>query len=212
MRSAKGLPRRKRRQMIAFRYTKTDGAEYLSHLDLLRHIYRTMRRAQMKIELSQGYHKHPRIFLNNPLGTGIKSVAEYATVDVVCAGDFAQVFNSFSPRGVRCLRWAEVAENQNYANAIIKCTYTARGIAPFDCAEFMQRESITITDLRGREVDIRPRIYAVERCGDELEFTLGCGENNLRPDLFCSYLCSQFGGSYADILKTAAVMCDDEFV
>ena len=29
--------------MIAFRYTKTDGAEYLSHLDLLRHIERTLR-------------------------------------------------------------------------------------------------------------------------------------------------------------------------
>ena len=61
--------------MIAFRYTKKDGAEYLSHLDLLRHIYRTLRRAGIPVAYSQGFHRHPRIFLNNPLGTGIKSVA-----------------------------------------------------------------------------------------------------------------------------------------
>ncbi len=49
--------------MIAFRYTKTDGAEYLSHLDLLRHIDRTLRRAGIKVKMSEGFHPHPKIFI-----------------------------------------------------------------------------------------------------------------------------------------------------
>lgn len=198
--------------MIAFRYSKTDGAEYLSHLDLLRHIYRTLRRAGIEINYSEGYHKHPRIFLNNPLGTGIKSVAEYATIDTTFSGDFLPLFNRFSPSGVKCLKYAFVKDNQNYANCIVKCAYTAEGITPFDIAELLGQESIIITDMRGREVDIRPRIYAVERQGDKLAFTLGCGENNLRPDLFCAFLCERFGGEARNILKTASIMSGDEFV
>ena len=198
--------------MIAFKYTKIDGAEYLSHLDLLRHIYRTLRRAGIPLNYSGGFHAHPRIFLNNPLGTGIKSVAEYATIDTPFSGDFKSLFNPFSPAGVKCLDWKIVDKNQNYANCIVKCAYSAAGVGEFDIPAFMAQDKIIITDLRGREVDIRPRIYAVERSGDRLLFTLGCGENNLRPDLFCQYLCSQSGGRATDILKTASYMSGDEFV
>lgn len=198
--------------MIALRYTKTDGAEYLSHLDLLRHIYRTLRRADIPVGYSEGFHRHPRIFLNNPLGTGIKSVAEYAAIDSPFAGDFAARFNDFSPAGVKCLAWARVKDNPNYANCIVRCSYSAEGIPPFDVRGLLARQNIAITDMRGREVDIRPRIYAVERDGDRLLFTLGCGENNLRPDLFCAYLCSQYGGEARNIIKTASHMSGDQFV
>lgn len=198
--------------MIAFKYTKIDGAEYLSHLDLLRHIYRTLRRAGIPLNYSGGFHAHPRIFLNNPLGTGIKSVAEYATIDTTFTGNFKPLFNAFSPTGVKCLDWKIVDKNQNYANCIVKCSYSAAGVGEFDIPAFMAQDKIIITDLRGREVDIRPRIYAVERSGDRLLFTLGCGGNNLRPDLFCQHLCSQTGGHATDILKTASYMSGDEFV
>ena len=48
--------------------------------------------------------------------------------------------------------------------------------------------------MRGRTVDIRPRIYGIEWHGDKLVFTLCCGEKNLRPDLMCSYLKELYGG------------------
>ena len=198
--------------MIAFKYTKTDGAEYISHLDLLRHIYRTMRRAGIPVEYSRGFHRHPRIFMNNPLGTGIKSVAEYAAADSAFDGDFAERFNAFSPAGIKCLKWARVKDNPNYADCITACTYSATGLKPFDAAALLAEESIKITDMRGREVDIRPRIYAVEWQNGELNFTLGCGENNLRPDLFCAFLSGRYGGRAKDIIKTASLMRGDEFV
>lgn len=198
--------------MIAFRYTKKDGAEYLSHLDLLRHIYRTLRRAGIPVAYSQGFHRHPRIFLNNPLGTGIKSVAEYATIESDFSGDFMSAFNAHSPAGIKCLAWKRVEQNQNYANCIVGCTYSAEGIAPFDISALLAGECIPVTDTRGRQVDIRPRIYAVERQGERLVFTLGCGENNLRPDLFCAYLCQRYGGRAVNIIKTAATVSGGQFV
>lgn len=198
--------------MIAFKYTKYKGAEYLSHLDLLRHIERTLRRAGIEINKSEGFHRHSKIYLNNPLGTGVKSVAEYATVDAEFKENFGELFNAFSPEGVKCLKFAEVEKNQNYANCITRCEYRAAGIAPFDPREILGAESIVITDLREREVDIRPRIYAVERDGDGLRLVLGCGSDNLRPDLFCSYLESRFGGKTEEIIKTASFADEGVFL
>jgi radical SAM-linked protein len=190
--------------MIAFKYTKTDGAEYLSHLDLLRHVDRTLRRAGIPIARSEGFNKHPRIFLNNPLGLGIKSVAEYAAIDTPFEGNFKELFNAHSPKGVKCLDYEVVPSNPNFANTIDRCMYQITGIVPFDTQLILGEESIIITDTRGRQVDIRPRIYSIERNGDSICCVLGCGENNLRPDLFASYLKGRFGGDVQGILKTAS--------
>ncbi len=190
--------------MIAIKYLKTDGAEYLSHLDLLRHVYRTLRRAGISVAQSQGYHAHARIFLNNPLPVGVRSVAEYGAIDAEFDGDFLNTFNEFSPKGIKCAGYKIVGENPNYAAAICRCEYVARGISPFEPSEILGEKEITITDLRGRTVDIRPRIYALEYEKDTTRFTLGCGTENLRPDLFAAFLCKRFGGACRDILKIAA--------
>lgn len=188
--------------MISFKYTKTDGAEYLSHLDLLRHIDRTLRRAGIKVKTSEGFHPHPKIFMNNPLGLGVKSVAEYCAADCECDGEFGELFNANSPEGVKCLGWQVTDVNPNFANTIESCTYEAEGIQPFDTQKFLARESIVVTDKRGRTVDIRGRIYSLTQSNGKLTFTLGCGQNNLRPDLFTEILESEFKGKAYGLIKT----------
>ena len=188
--------------MIAFRYTKTDGAEYIPHLDLLRHIDRTLRRAGIAVAYSEGFHKHPRIFLGNPLALGVRSVSEYGAIDSEFDGDFEREFNARSPAGIKCLACRRTEKNPNFAECIKACRYEAEGIKDFDVDEILSKESIIITDMRGRTVDIRPRICSVERRDGKLVFTLYCGEKNLRPDLFCEYLSSLYGGEAAYILKT----------
>lgn len=190
--------------MIAFRYTKTDGAEYLSHLDLLRHVYRTLRRARIQVEMSEGFHAHPRIFLNNPLPVGVLSVAEYGTVDTSFTGNFKEAFNAFSPKGIKCADFRITDLNPNYANSIDRCDYAIYGITPSDPQIILGEESIVITDTRGREIDVRPRIYALRFADDRLECTLGCGGNNLRPDLFARFAATRFGGKADKTVKLAA--------
>lgn len=190
--------------MIAFKYTRTDGAEYLSHLDLMRHIMRTLRRAGIELKKSEGYHAHPRLYLNSPAPVGVQSLAEYGTADTDFEGDFEKLFNEYSPQGIKCLACRRVTANPNYANCLTACSYTATGLARFDPALVLGEESIPVTDLRGRQTDIRPKIYSLEFKGDCLCFTLGTGNNNLRADLFCTYLAERFGGRATKILKTAS--------
>ena len=188
--------------MIAFRYTKTEGAEYIPHLDLLRHIDRTLRRAGIAVAYSEGFHKHPRIFLGNPLALGVRSVSEYGAIDSEFDGDCEREFNARSPAGIKCLACRRTEKNPNFAECIKACRYEAEGMPDFDTAEFMGRDSLEVTDLRGRTVDIMPRILGLSHENGRLCFTLRCGENNLRPDLFCSVICGIYGGEIKDIIKT----------
>lgn len=187
--------------MIAFKYTKKDGAEFLSHLDLLRCIYRTLRRAGARINFSEGYHRHPKIFLNNPLPTGVLSVAEYGAVDCAVEGEFDHIFNTFSPAGVKCLAFLPVGENPNFAATITSCEYFAEGAR---LGDFAGLDSLFATDFRGREVELKSRILSAENCDGGVKFTALSGENNLRPDLFCGEIDRLFGGKTRQIIKVAA--------
>jgi radical SAM-linked protein len=188
--------------MIVFRYTKTDGAEYLSHLDVLRHIDRTLRRANIPILYSGGYHPHPRIFLNNPLGTGIKSIAEYGAIETSWTGDFKAIFNAHAPKGLQCMEWDYADKNPNFAYEITSCRYLLAGVAPFNADEILQQTSIMITDSRGRLIDMRPRILELSQQDEYVYARLRCGTENLRPDLLQSYLCERYGGKAGEIIKT----------
>lgn len=190
--------------MIAFKYTKTDGAEYLSHLDLLRHICRTFKRAGIELKHSEGFNPHPKIYMNNPLGLGVKSVAEYCAADAEYGGDFSAAFNENSPKGIKCTAYKIFGFNPNYACTVKSCGYEVYGINPFDPEKFFSRDKIIIRDKRGREVDIRPRVYGISHAENKTFFTLGCGENNLRPDLFCEFLEENFGGRATGLIKTRA--------
>ena len=191
--------------MIAFKYTKTDGAEYISHLDLLRHIDRTLRRAGIAVEYSQGYHRHARIFMGAPLALGVRSLAEYCAIDTDFDGDFMQAFNARSPAGIKCVDCKVTQNNPNYAQSITACRYVAEGGYNFDVNEVLAKKSIIITDRRRREVDIRGRILTLENRDGRLEFTLTCGEKNLRPDLFCEWIEQNYGTPARDIVKVESV-------
>ena len=190
--------------MIVFKYTKCDGAEYLSHLDLLRHIIRTLKRAGIKVNLSGGFHKHPRIYLNNPLGLGIKSVAEYGAIDCEFTPNFKELFNANSPNGVKCVAAVEADTNPNFANAITSCKYIFSGIYLVEPTLILKNEHIPLTDLRGRETDIRPKIISLEKKDGNLIAVLKSGNENLRPDLFADYLEKTFGCTTHGILKVEA--------
>ena len=188
--------------MIAFKFTKTDGAEYISHLDLLRHISRILKRAGAKIKTSEGYIPHYRIFMSNPLGLGIRSVAEYCAVDCELE-NFKEAFNANSPTGIKCLEYYYTDTPPNFANNITECTYTAE-CEPFDVERVLKSESIPYKDKRGREIDIRARICTLSYSNGVLNFTLKSGRDNLRPDLFLEYLKETFGLNCENLLKVGA--------
>lgn len=190
--------------MIVFRYTKKDGGEFISHLDLLRHVDRTLRRAGIEVKKSEAVNKHPRIYLSAPLGVGIASEAEFCTVDTDYTGDFKEAFNAHSPAGIKCVEYQYTEKNINVANSVTSNGFLVRGIASFDVNEIMSQNELVLTDKRDRTKDVRPAILDLAWQGDAVYMQLEAGQNNLRPDVLGEYLATRYGGEVLSILKIKA--------
>lgn len=67
--------------MIVLKYRKTGSVCFISHIDLLRHMDRVIRRGKIAVKYSQGFNPHALMFFSPPLSLGISSTAEYLSID-----------------------------------------------------------------------------------------------------------------------------------
>ena len=198
--------------MLVFKYTKTNGAEYISHLDTLRHLSKIMRRADIDITKSKGFNPHMHIYMNAPMGVGIKSLCEYCFADTEePARIFMKKFNEFSINGIVCLSATDVIKKVNVAGAITRAKYEIKGVSPFDVNEILNSDSFIVTDKKGNEKNLRSRIYSLENRGDKTVAVLGFGNDTLRADSFGAKLTSLFGGEITEIIKTEVFAADTSF-
>ena len=191
--------------MIVFQYTKIDGAEYVSHLDTLRHINKIMRRADIKTGYSKGFNPHMHIFMSAPIAVGIKSLAEYCYVECdETAESFKQKFNDFSFRGLKCVFAKEVERKVNVAGLIDRAGYEISGIAAFDVNDVLAANEFYVTDKKGNPKEVRKKIFDLKYENGVLHAVLGFGNDTLRPDLFGEKLKELYGGEALTITKTNA--------
>lgn len=198
--------------MLVFKYTKTDGAEYISHLDALRHLSKIMRRADIDITKSKGFNPHMHIYMNAPMGVGIKSLCEYCFVDTQeSAQTFIKKFNEFSINGIVCLSCVDVEKKVNVAGAITRAKYEIEGVLPFDENLILNSENFIVTDKKGNDKNLRSRIYSLENSNGVTTAVLGFGNDTLRADVFGAKLVSLFGGEIKSITKTEVFAGDEPF-
>ncbi len=65
---------------IRFKFTKTDEAKFISHLDLNRTAKSAIMRAGFEIEFSHGFNPHPKLRFSLPLSVGTESICEFLDV------------------------------------------------------------------------------------------------------------------------------------
>ena len=181
--------------MILFKFTKTGGAEFLAHLDILRHIGRTMRRAGVKVGFSQGFNPHPIMKFAHPLGVGISSEAELIEIGFegdITSGEILSKLSEKMPEGFK-LTAAKLSQTKS---PFAQLTYAKYEISFYgetpDIEKLMDMKQI-ITEKKTKsgvkQTDIRPLIKSasVKERKDEctiIEAVLNCGEPNLKPELF----------------------------
>lgn len=62
------------------RFAKTGRMRYVGHLDLMRFFQKALRRADIPLAFSQGFHPHPLISFAAPLSVGVTSEGEYMDI------------------------------------------------------------------------------------------------------------------------------------
>lgn len=192
--------------MILMKYTKQDGAEYISHIDTLRHIGRTLTRAKIDCSYSKGFNPHKNINLSSPLPLGLKSNSEYCVIDTTEPADsFMQKFNEFSPKGIKCIRAIYTEKKVNVADLIDGAEYQISGAEDFNEQAFMLCKEKIIEDKRGKQFNVYDRIKCLFKRDNQLIAHLNFGRNNFRIEDFLNAI----GYSNAEVIKTAGLIGQD---
>ena len=203
--------------MIICKYTKTDNAVYMPHLDLLRCFTMAMRRQRINVNFSEGYNPHARIYFNQPLPLGASSLCEYMCVDAdENAVEFMNRLNASLPVGINILKCAFSAVNPNVANMMFSADYTVNFGLPVlkgkDFSYLLNGSELNITYVsKGREVakNVRDMTLSLENGDDFAKMRLRCGNVNLRADRLVSHILKLTGAEETpfSVVKTAVYDC-----
>lgn len=104
------------------RYAKLNNLKYLSHLDFIKMMERAIRRAQLPLTFSEGFHPHPKISFGPALAVGIESTAEF--MDMQLASELSteaimERLNQALPQGLRIQQVKRIHQSVKTLNALI---------------------------------------------------------------------------------------------
>lgn len=170
-------------------FKKTDRAIYISHLDLMRVMQRTFKRAKLPVWFTKGYNPHVYLMFSLPLSLGVSSDCEVMDFGIdMSAGkpDFEQLksdLNKALPAGLEVVKMYEPIMPHT---VIGSCDYTVKFISDSPAKtveakfnEFMSQESILI-EKRAKvnmkktmvTVDIKPDIEVISSSTDSGNFEI----------------------------------------
>ena len=179
--------------MIVLKYTKSLDARFISHIDLLKHMSRIMRRAEIPVKHSQGFNPHALLFFSPPMVLGVDSYAEYVATDTDMAGE--EVFERYNrsvPAGLKALCWFETAKNPNIQGKSVSADY----VLDVEYFEFDYKGGFEITYKKKDTFvteDISKKIFGIFNADGRLGVRLASGNNNLRVDRLATGLNEKYG-------------------
>lgn len=172
---------------------KQGNARFLSHLDTVRTLLRTLRRACVPVALSGGFNPQPKVAYATALAVGIESEAEFVDVELgeqvapvtIARALAAELPEGFQLREVRTVPLRRPALASYSAVARYDATpwpaegVPAEGNAAADhdlarrAAELLAAERLVVDRQQGKHIDIRPHIVSLAVTGGQrLEFEL----------------------------------------
>jgi radical SAM family uncharacterized protein/radical SAM-linked protein len=148
-------------------YAKLDPAHWLSHLELISALYRSLRRSNLPLAFSRGFHPLPRVSFHGALPVGVESLAE--TLDLELAGPLGEAalvesLNPVLPPGLKVLSAVLLPRRSpppRLQTAVYQVESPEPAFSPEKAAQFLARQEFPITRKRPREertLDLRPLI------------------------------------------------------
>ncbi|HEY8462629.1 MAG TPA: TIGR03936 family radical SAM-associated protein [Bacillota bacterium] len=157
-------------------FSKLAQVRYLSHLELVKVFERALRRAQIPMVYSEGFHPHPKMSFGPALAVGLMSVAEYFDLDLTeefRPETLITRLNDALPSGLEVTAACWLKNQEKPLNAWLnRAAYSVElktDVATIDetaaaFEELPTRTAIWVsrTNKKGtKTVDIRPWLYSV---------------------------------------------------
>ncbi len=190
--------------MLVIKYIKEGRAKFISHLDMLKHMGKILRRANVKVEFSKGFNPHELLYFSPACVCGSTSDCEYMVVATNENKDeFLKKFNSVEIEGIVGLKTWEVAKNPNLAAICNEAEYvfeaSEKEIENIQNAFNKEIHEITFTH-KGEEKtqDVRDKMISFcvataedssvlkngEQASKTVHLILATGGSNIRTDRF----------------------------
>jgi radical SAM family uncharacterized protein/radical SAM-linked protein len=180
------------RGKIRLKWGKSGPVRFMSHLDNNRVFGRAIRRADLPVVYSLGFHPHQKLSFGPPLPVGYSSESEFLDIQIdgICSCEKIDALAQMLPCGFSIYdhksifsRAPAISTLLNRAVYIVDGDFGDTDLLYKRIDEILSRDSVIAvrtTREGGKEVEIRPAIYRFDlRCGDAepvIEMELGLGQ------------------------------------
>lgn len=177
-------------------YTQGDGVRFISHLDFMRTIARTFRRAELPVKYSSGFNPHMVMTIGLPLSVGTTSVCDCLDVELTEDMPYDEIMrrvNECAPRAIE-ITHVKSAEGEKPLYQIDSAEYNAKFVTSrtVDLGEYIAAPRVMIEKKSKRkvnEVNIKDFIRKIEveksdGINHEILMHINAGNfSNLKPEL-----------------------------
>lgn len=191
--------------------------KFIGHLDLMRYFQKAIRRADLDICYSAGYHPHQIMSFASPLGVGLTSEGEYLDIEVhhsPSSSKAISLLNQQMVEGIAITNYIQLPEKAKNAMSIVaaadyllyseqpgEAIFTAANIEDF----FANHQKLMVTKKTKKkeiEMDLIPDIHYYEATAfnnkPALKIRLSAGsEKNIKPSLFLAAYTAYFDKKYS---------------
>lgn len=183
------------------KFAKEGRAKYISHLDLMHAMQRSMARCQMPLWFTEGFNQHAYVSVALPLSTGYSGECEFLDFNLLTEkvpDDAVKKLNAVFPEGLRAIEIYPLSDGgmkiADIAWSKYRITWGLEGTVPEnfvsdvqalfaqDCVEILKRSK------RGEKlVNMRELMNGQPSLTDfgnfvVCEVTTGAGNNNMSPE------------------------------
>jgi radical SAM-linked protein len=174
---------------IRVRYSKTGEMIFLSHLEMITLFTRAVKRAEIPVKYSLGFHPHPKFSFATALSVGVESFAEYLDIEVSAGAGpecIKERLNAALPEGIEVTEaWVIPAKAPSLSSMTERIRY--RVILPENFESDLEKSSAAFLssdshpfkrDKKGgvQEYDLRHELHSLHIEGKTLEMEIRRGK------------------------------------
>ena len=210
------------------KFSKIGRIKFIGHLDLLKVFQRSIVRAGLPIQYSQGFNPHQKTTFALPLSLGMESVGEYLEIELAQFMDAKVVCESLNrvmPKGITIDTVTHMKEKCSSVAAqvnagLYEITFGNVNNLQSSINSMMNETEIVVTkkSKKGeKQANIRPDIYEMECVSDSTaKILIATGsQNNLNPRIVVKELLNQMEMDNTEVqCKRLDLLCkvNDNFV
>ena len=153
-------------------FSKVDEARWLSHLELISTFYRSLRRSQLPLSFSDGFHPLPRVAFHGALPVGVESLAETLDVELAAplgTSQLVETLNQVLPPGIKILHIQPLPRRlppPRPETAVYRVASPEPLFNPQAAADFLNQQEVLVTRQRPKKeekiVNLRQLVARLE--------------------------------------------------